>query len=413
MSVAVLKQQSTLDEYGFDNSYNSRGLRFPVPQLTSTPPKPSMDEQAENVRNYLLERQKVQGDEAASMIQSPKDIGQSASLYQGDDVVDGYTADADYSRGVLRGGDQSEYPDYLDPEVDWQKLPHMRDYFSRQSTLPEHMWDLNTEGEHFDKEGNILPGAIPPVNAVKLIGGEHNRRGGAPNVGKRTGYGLAPNVGSQANESYEDALHLGQPIMPTNRGVGFVSPPYQNDMSRVMAANVNDATYSSNGLFGTLRDDPEARLVGIRGFGAPQDKAFVRPSVSEGREGAYTAPIPPERLVGVFNRGRQNQTDFPQIEDELKHLNPDERRDATEKYLPKIWEGGRFGLDNPAYTAEEKKLITREIDEKLGKRKDRAAGRGGLTNAEWAKIEERARKSREGTLHPTERFDYPRGNDNE
>jgi len=412
MSVAVIKQQYTLDEYGFDNSYNPKGLRFPVPKLTSTPPKPSMDEQAENVRNYLLERQKVQGDEAASMIQSPKDIGQEAALYQGDDVVDGYTADADYSRGVLRGGDQSEYPDYLDDDINWKKLPHMRDYFSRQSTLPEHMWDMTTEGEHFDKEGNILPGAIPPVNAVKLIGGDHKRRGGAPNVGKRTGYGLVPNVGSRENESYEDSLGLDQPSMPLNQGVGFVSPPYQEDMGRAMAANVNNGFIANNGLFGAMRDDPEARLVAIRGFGTPQDKAFARPSVGEGREGAYTAPIPPERLVGVFNRGKHNQTDFPQIEDELNHLNYDERRDATKEYLPKIWEKGRFGLDNPAYTDEEKESITREIDKRLGKRKDRAMGSGGITNAEFEKIEERARKSKEGTLHPTERFDYPRGNVN-
>lgn len=405
MSVAVIKQQSTLDQYGFGNSFNSRG----VPRLTSTPPKPSIDEQAENVRNYLLERQIVQDDEVASMIQSPKDIGQEAALYRGDDVEDKYTAGADYSRGVLRGGDQSEYPDYLDDDINWKKLPYMRDYLSRQSTLPEHMWDLTTEGKHFDKEGNILPGAIPPVNAVKLIGGDHKGEGGAPGVSKRVGYGLVPNIGAEENERYEGGLSLSDPPFPMNQGVGFVAPPYGADMSRTMAANVSGGTYSSDGLFGETRDNPEARLVGIRGFGAPQDKAFVRPSVGEGREGVYTNPIPPERLVGVFNRGKQDKKDFPWIEDGASHLKNDEQvRDFQSTHLPKIWEGGRFGLDNPAYTDEEKELITREIDKRLGQRKYYSVGAGGATDAELARVEAKADKAREGTLYPTNRFDFAR-----
>ena len=390
MSVAVIKQQSTLDQYGFGNSFNSKG----VPRLTTTQSKPSIDEQAKNVRNYLKERH-MQDDEIAFMAEPPKEMGQDIALFQGDDL-DQYGDRADFARGILRGGDQSEYPDYLDGDIDWKKLPYMRDYFSRQSTLPEHMWDMTTEGEHFDKEGNILPGAIPPVNAVKLIGGDHEGRGGAPGVGKRVGYGLVPNIGAGENERYEGGLGWSEPIFPLNQGVGFVAPPYGADMSRTMAANVSGGMYSPDGLFSETRDNPEARLVGIRGFGAPQDKAFIRPSVGEGREGVYTNPIPPERLVGVFNRGKQDKKDFPWIEDGASHLKDDEQiRDFQSTHLPKIWEGGRFGLDNPAYTDEEKELITREIDKRLGERKDKVP-----TYYD--------KHIFDGTLHPTNRFDFAR-----
>ncbi len=404
MSVAVIKQQSTLDQYGFGNSFNSRG----VPRLSSTPPKPSIDEQAENVRNYLKERH-MQDDEIAFMAEPPEEMGQDIALFQGDDL-DQYADKADFARGFLRGGDQSEYPDYLDPEIDWKKLPYMRDYFSRQSTLPEHMWDMETEGEHFDEEGNILPGAIPPVNAVKLIGGDHEGRGGAPGVGKRTGYGLVPNIGAEENKRYENSLGWEEPIFPLNQGVGFVAPPYSADMRRTQAANVTGGLYGSKGLFGEMKNNPESRLVGIRGFGAPQDKAFVRPSVGEGREGAYTAPIPPERLVGVFNRGKQDEKDFPRMEDELNHAkNIEQVRNLQSTYLPKIWEGGRFGLDNPAYTDEEKELITREIDKRLGERRNEIPTYSQDNDAEFMeKITAQQDKAKEGTLYPTNRFDFAR-----
>jgi hypothetical protein len=401
MSVAVIKQQSTLDQYGFGNSFNSRGL----PRLTSTPPKPSIDEQAENVKNYLKERQ-MQDDEVSFMAESPKQLGDTAALYQGDDLGM-YGEFADFARGVLRGGDQSEYPDYLDESINWKKLPYMRDYFSRQSTLPEHMWDLTTEGEHFDKEGNILPGAIPPVNAVKLIGGDHLGRGGAPGVSKRVGYGLVPNIGADENKRYEDSLGWSQPIFPLNQGVGFVSPPYRADMRRTQAANVSGGMYSNEGLFGETRDNPENRLVGIRGFGVPQDKAFIRPSVGEGREGAYTATIPPERLVGVFNRGKQDERDFPSIEDEASHLKDNEQiRDFQSTHLPKVWEGGRFGLDNPAYTDEEKELITREIEQRLNEAKE--SQEHLLSDSQLERIEAQQNKAKEGSLYPTNRFDFAR-----
>jgi hypothetical protein len=165
--------------------------------------------------------------------------------------------------------------------------------------------------------------------------------------------------------------------------------------------------YSNEGLFGETRDNPENRLVGIRGFGVPQDKAFIRPSVGEGREGAYTATIPPERLVGVFNRGKQDERDFPSIEDEASHLKDNEQiRDFQSTHLPKVWEGGRFGLDNPAYTDEEKELITREIEQRLNEAKE--SQEHLLSDSQLERIEAQQNKAKEGSLYPTNRFDFAR-----
>jgi len=45
----------------------------------------------------------------------------------------------------------------------------LRDYYGRQTTLPEHDWEYHTAGPYYDEEGNILPGEVPPVDAVKLM----------------------------------------------------------------------------------------------------------------------------------------------------------------------------------------------------------------------------------------------------
>ena len=198
-----------------------------------------------------------------------------------------------------------------------------------------------------------------------------------------------------------------EPIFPLNNGVGFVAPPYSADMRRTQAANVSGGMYGSKGLFGEMKNNPDSRLVGIRGFGVPQDKAFVRPSVGEGREGAYTAPIPPERLVGVFNRGKQDERDFPEMEDAF--IGAEDTaviRELQEEFLPKIWEGGRFGLDNPAYTDEEKELITREIEQRLNEAKE--SQEHLLSDSQLERIEAQQNKAKEGSLYPTNRFDFAR-----
>jgi len=338
MSVIVVKQQTTLDEFGFRNLYN-------------TPTRFSPAQQARNVEQYMQRRRKENAG-IEDIAAPPNIIGRNKLLFDGGDL-DEHLGAADVIREELEtSSDPTRFKDYLSEDIDYKKLPAVRDYFSRQTTLPEHMWHLTTEGEHFDEEGNILPGAIPPVNAVKIM--ENN-----PNLSRITGYGLVPNINSKTNEYYERLMaERGNPVFPTGQGLGFVAPAYSQDIENTVAANV----YGASGLGGwsLLDDHPEsARLVGIRGFGVPQDKAFARPEVGEGREGVFTRPIPPERLVGVFNREIQEYEDLPAMEE-----GEDYYMDARKK-LPGSWRRGRFGIDNPSMSREEKKRIANEIISRL------------------------------------------------
>ena len=338
MSVIVVKQQTTLDEFGFRNLYN-------------TPTRFSPAQQARNVEQYMQRRRKENAG-IEDIAAPPNVIGRNKVLIDGADLEEHLGASDVIREELATSSDPTRFKDYLSEDIDYEKLPAVRDYFSRQTTLPEHMWDMTTEGEHFDEEGNILPGAIPPVNAVKIIANN-------PNLSRITGYGLVPNVQSRSNEWYERHMgEIGDPVFPTSQGVGFVAPAYAQDIENTIAANV----YGSSGWGGwaLLDEHPEStRLVGIRGFGAPQDKAFARPASGEGREGVFTKPIPPERLVGVFNREIQEYEDLPAMEE-----GEDYYIDAMRK-LPGSWRRGRFGIDNPSMSREEKQRIAREIISRL------------------------------------------------
>ena len=334
MSVIVVKQQTTLDEFGFRNLYN-------------IPTRLSPAQQARNVEQYMQQRRKENAG-IEDIAAPPKVIGRNKILVDGTDL-DEHAGASDVIREELpTSSDPTRFKDYLSEDIDYKNLPAVRDYFSRQTTLPEYMWNMTTEGEHFDKEGNILPGAIPPVNAVKIISNN-------PNLSRITGYGLVPNTQSKDNDYYERSMgERGNPVFPTSQGVGFVAPAYAQDIENTVAANVYGA--SGMGGWSLLDDHPEStRLVGIRGFGAPQDKAFARPAVGEGREGVFTKPIPPERLVGVFNREIQEYEDLPAMEEDEDYY-----VDAMRK-LPGSWRRGRFGIDNPTLSREEKQRIAREI----------------------------------------------------
>ena len=337
MSVAVLKQQSTLADYGFRNLYD-------------TPTRLSPAQQARNVEQYMQRRRKENA--GIEDIAAPaKDIARHKVLYDSEDLDEHDTAAEIIRDEIARSGLESQFPDYLDESINHYNLPALRDYYSRQSTLPEYMWDLTTEGEHFDKEGNILPGAIPPVNAVKVV--DYN-----PDMSKIEGYGLVPNIGSKGNRVYEKNMaRHGSPVFPLNQGVGFVAPPYGMDIDSTVAANVIGG--SEQQAFDALDSNAATKLVGIRGFGVPQDKAFARPASREGREGIYTNPIPPERLVGVFRDEKTDYEDFPEFEAGATDYG------QVKDKLPGAWSKGRFGFDNPALTREEKQRIATDILDRL------------------------------------------------
>lgn len=207
----------------------------------------------------------------------------------------GMGAEGDRAQGLIA----SEHPQVED--LDPRLTPFLRDYYSRQTTLPEHLWDYHTEGPYYDEQGNILPGQVPPVDAVKLMGKED-----IPQLGNVTGFGLKPIPRSEVNFDWEMGILPNQQFPVEN--AGFVGP--FSDLNRNVAGNV-----SGNRGKG---------LVGIRGFGRPQDKALARGNIKEGKEGVFTAPIPPERLVGIMPSTRVDRDDASKRED-MKHLMADVR----------------------------------------------------------------------------------------
>ncbi len=299
--------------------------------------------------------------------------------------------------------------------VDATKLPVLRDYTSRQTTLPEHFLSMQTEGPHFDEHGNILPGAIPPVNAIKRLGATDIK-----DIGSAGNFGLKPLKDARVNfdwekgiPNYRDTLIdlARQPLFPVKHA-GFVSPTNSRDVKAAEAANVDPRNPTG--------------LVAIRGFGAPSDKAFSRKDMNEGREGIYTAPIPPERLVGIHRQGGLDEkdvnenilntafddenivrqinlpenipkrdfilnemkradatNDLAQFEIEMEtlyengELSEKERDAALDSFeigrklqrkrnreeLPEEWNQGSFGFNNPILTPKEKKQYERQIME--------------------------------------------------
>ena len=365
----------------------------------------------------------------------------------------GYTAKRYLNRlateGALAEGlVRRKFPLLDEYNVDATKLPVLRDYTSRQTTLPEHDLSMQTEGQHFDEHGNILPGAIPPVNAVKRLGAPDIKH-----IGSAGNFGLKPVKDARVNFEWErniptyheSPIDLARrPIFPV-KNAGFVSPINALDVRQAEAGNTDPRNPTG--------------LVGIRGFGAPSDKAFSRRDISEGREGIYTAPIPPERLVGIHRKGGLKEKDLSQniltsvFDDEniaqqinlpdnipkrdfilnemrLADLNNDSNQFAIEmdnlyelgeiseeernavfgafwegqklqrkrnrEELPEEWSQGSFGFNNPTLTPEEKKQYERQIMEILSQtHAGRRAGPVGIQD-----IQDYLRRRHSPVLNP-------------
>lgn len=366
---------------------------------------------------------------------------------------EGYTAKRYLNRlateGALAEGlVRRKFPLLDEYDVDATKLPVLRDYTSRQTTLPEHILSMQTEGPHFDEHGNILPGAIPPVNAVKKLGAPDIQH-----IGSAGNFGLKPVKDARVNFEWERAIPTyhdtpidlaRRPIFPV-KNAGFVSPINVRDVRLAEAGNIDPR-------------NPEG-YVAIRGFGAPSDKAFSRKDIMEGREGIYTAPIPPERLVGIHRKGGFKEKDLSQniltsiFDDEniaqqinlpdnipkrdfilnemrLADLNNNSNQFAIEmdtlyelgeisaeehdavlnafdrgqklqrkrsvEELPEEWSQGSFGFNNPTLTPEEKKQYERQIMEILSQTSaGRSAGPVGIQD-----IQDYLRQGHSPVLNP-------------
>ena len=163
--------------------------------------------------------------------------------------------------------------------------PQFRDYFSRQTTLPEHFPSYHTEDWLDPETGLVREGAVAPVTAVRRASSRDIMGGMA-----QTGGGLIP-LPNQSNENYESRNTGRRPMLMQSQNPPlehfqsgyFLTTPYVADLDRAVTTHDTDA------------------LIGVRGFGAPSGDIFQARPAGEAKEGATEAVvhsrIAPERLV--------------------------------------------------------------------------------------------------------------------
>ncbi len=166
-----------------------------------------------------------------------------------------------------------------------RNTPQFRDYFGRQTTLPEHFPSYHTEDWLDPETGLVREGAVAPVTAVRRANSRDIMGGMA-----QTGGGLIP-LPNDSNESYESRQAADIPLLMQSQNPPlehfqsgyFLTTPYVDDLDRSVTTHSSDA------------------LVGVRGFGAPSGDIFQARPGGRTREGATEAVvhsrIPPERLV--------------------------------------------------------------------------------------------------------------------
>ena len=162
---------------------------------------------------------------------------------------------------------------------------------SYQSTLPQHMLGLYTENYMDPETGKIREGAIPPVNALKVLGKDF-----IPKI--MSHQGLIPHT-SDSNYQYEEAVNMpfsGKDEYDPETGYhgGTVTGNYAT------GANIIDLDRAIAGTPSASRGG--AGVVGIRGL-SPADKLQIRPPSGNFHEMVNEAliqnRIPPERLVPI------------------------------------------------------------------------------------------------------------------
>ncbi len=400
----VAIRKSTLDNYGFD--------------IPSVEPRPQMPTE-QQIREAVL------GDENMGLM-SPEQYGMRMPLIErqqdssveerqrekhnpgetGKRFLQGMGLEGALATGLA----MREFP-AIGMEDNHEQIPFLRDYYGRQTTIPEHDWQYHTEGPYYDEEGNILPGEVPPVDAVKLMG-----QPDIEHVGQASGFGLKPLPFSSVNQQWETESMRPDEQFPAEN-ISFVGPTMEKDIEQNSAANVS-------------REFPKG-YVGVRGFGRPSDKAFARRSYAEGGEGGFTAPIPPERLVGAMPASRadlgkdysrvlpvmrptmdepkserqkimeamedgiisptdvpllmarkrymsseypydvewmgiDHESDAPKFTNEMRRESQFPKiavKQAFRNTIPKSWKEGHFGLENPILTDAEKANYIRQLEE--------------------------------------------------
>lgn len=194
-----------------------------------------------------------------------------------------------------------------------RNTPQFRDYFGRQTTLPEHFPSYHTEDWLDPETGLVREGAVAPVTAVRRVNSDDIIAGMA-----QTGGGLIP-LPNDSNENFESRSTAKIPLLMDSQNPPlehfqsgyFLTTPYADDLDRSVT------THSSNAL------------VGVRGFGTPSGDIFQARPAGMTKEGATEAivhsRIPPERLVPFRYFGARTEYDdknvpFPIMESKPSFL---------------------------------------------------------------------------------------------
>ena len=240
--------------------------------------------------------------------------------------IGGFVTDARQQaiRNLLQGQtrDYKDYKNRLEEVLDHDTqtgvdagsaaLPEsLRQYFSRQETLPEHAPSMHSENWQMP-DGSIRPGAIAPINAVKQMGE-------ADIESMMQGAGLLPvynpkikpfethQIPSQfrfdtSRREEEDDIPLYNPLNTDNP-----TTINRNQLGAwVTGSNINDIrniTMDSESQDTGRMDVP---LVGIRGLNIIDDLMDIRPKrgnpTERLNEARVQSRIPPSRLVPIRHR---------------------------------------------------------------------------------------------------------------
>ena len=235
-----------------------------------------------------------------------------------------HEARLDTLRNLLQG-DTRQYKDYKKPlreiydaDADGfndpmtMALPEsIRQYYSRQETLPEHAPSMHSENWQMP-DGSIRPGAIAPINAVKQMGE-------ADIESMMHGAGLLPVYNPKiqpfevhqipSQHRFDFSRIEDEDDIPLYNPLNLSSPATVNRNqlgSWATGANINDIrniTMDSESLDAGQGGLP---FVGIRGLNVKDDKVQVRPKrgnpVENLNEAAIQSRIPPSRLVPIRHR---------------------------------------------------------------------------------------------------------------
>ena len=323
----VAIRKSTLDDYGFNMQRPEPRPQMPTEQqireaVLGDENMGLMSPEQYGMRMPLIERQQDSSvEERQREKHNPGETGKR--------FLQGMGLEGALATGLA----MRDFP-AIGMEDHHEVLPFLRDYYGRQTTIPEHDWQYHTAGPYYDEEGNILPGEVPPVDAVKLMG-----QPDIEHVGQASGFGLKPLPFSSVNQQWETESMRPDEQFPAEN-ISFVGPTMEKDIEQNSAANVS-------------REFPKG-YVGVRGFGRPSDKAFARRSYAEGGEGGFTAPIPPERLVGAMPASRADLgKDYSRV---LPVMRPtmDEPKSERQKIMEAMEDGIISPTDVPLLMARER-----------------------------------------------------------